>query len=79
MQMHQEGVAGNPYYKGFYDFEIEKMERFIKYLISGKKDNINECRKDFSIFIDEYDRRRGTDFKQTFPELVPFYEECSRI
>lgn len=30
-------------------------------------------RKDFVLFVDEHDRRRGTDFASTYPELVPFY------
>lgn len=34
-------------------------------------------RQDFSRFIDESDRRKGTSFKETFPELVEFKESCS--
>lgn len=33
-------------------------------------------KKDFCLYIDEYDRRRGTDFFETFPELEQFYYNC---
>jgi hypothetical protein len=33
-------------------------------------------RNDFAIFVDEHDRRRGTNFLETFPELKEFYELC---
>jgi len=33
-------------------------------------------RKDFYIFVNEHDRRRGTSFLDTFPELENFYKVC---
>ena len=36
-------------------------------------------RKDFGAFFQEHDRRRGTDFRTTFPELVEFYNECLEL
>ena len=33
-------------------------------------------RADFKRFVDEHDLRRGTNFKQTFPELEEFYNMC---
>lgn len=33
-------------------------------------------RRDFAKFVDEHDRRRGTDFHAAFPELRNFYELC---
>jgi hypothetical protein len=30
-------------------------------------------RKDFIIFVDELDKRRGTNFTETFPQLKEFY------
>ena len=32
-----------------------------------------EGRKDFYNWFNEYDKRRGTSFKETFPELLGFY------
>ena len=42
-------------------------------------DKITEGRRDFFNWFTEYDRRRGTDFCKTFPELVKFYEDCNGI
>lgn len=35
-------------------------------------------RKDFAIFFDEHDRRRGTNFLSTFPEMEEFYRICKK-
>tara|TARA_Y100000590_G_scaffold72507_1_gene79664 strand:- start:738 stop:2144 length:1407 start_codon:yes stop_codon:yes gene_type:complete len=80
MESHAE-THSNPY-KGFFDFEIEKMKRFIEYVKAGPNEaeriNLDVSRKDFKYFIDEHDRRRGTNFKKTFPELVEFYNLCGQ-
>jgi hypothetical protein len=39
-------------------------------------DRLKEGRKDFYNWFTEYDRRRGTDFSATFPEMVDFYNKC---
>ena len=66
----------NPY-KGFFDFEIARLKRFQEYVANGpnpaERLNIQQVRKDFVTFVDEYDRRRGKDFCKTFPELTEFY------
>lgn len=80
MLANQEGTNGREPYKGFYPFEIEKMRRFVSYIRSGvdKAENVHipTARRDFYIFVNEHDRRRGTDFLKTFPELEPFYRIC---
>lgn len=38
--------------------------------------DLKKGRKDFVKFIDEHDRRRGTDFFTTFPEMEKFYISC---
>ena len=30
----------------------------------------------FYEWIQQYDKRRGTDFLKTFPEMNKFYEDC---
>ena len=35
--------------------------------------------RDFHIFFKEHDRRRGTNFVKTFPELEEFYNYCGEI
>jgi len=68
----------NPY-KGFFDFEIAKLKRFQEYVAAGpnpgERLNIQQVRKDFVSYIDEYDRRRNKNFCKTFPELEEFYNE----
>ena len=39
-------------------------------------DKLKEGRKDFYNWFTEYDRRRSNNFKETFPELVDFYNSC---
>ncbi len=66
----------NPY-KGFFDFEIAKLRRFQEYVAAGpnpgERLNIQQVRKDFVNYVDEYDRRRGKNFQKVFPELAEFY------
>lgn len=65
---------------GFYENEINKMER-LYYVAKDDPRNmeeINQNRKDFVLFVDEHDRRRGTNFLQTFPEMEEFYKRCKQ-
>jgi len=39
-------------------------------------ERLKEGRRDFFNWFTEYDRRRGTDFKVSFPLLVDFFETC---
>jgi hypothetical protein len=48
-------------------FEVSKM-------LSEK--NMTPKRNMFAKFVDEYDRRKKTDFLSTFPELESFYYDC---
>jgi hypothetical protein len=62
---------------GFYDFEIAKMERNLAFMqeqvnIDSKKLAID--RYNFANYFKEYDRRKGTNFIKTFPELAKFYQ-----
>lgn len=79
MEERQEGTNGNEYHKGFYIFEIEKLSRFIETIKNpvNQSEGIDteQAQRDFRIFVDEHDRRRGTDFLKTFPELTNFYNE----
>jgi hypothetical protein len=67
---------------GFKDTEIDKLKRTATMMIEGIKtpseqNTVN--RKDFVIFVDEHDRRRGTNFLETFPEMKDFYELCKNL
>jgi hypothetical protein len=43
-----------------------------------KQKEIMNNRQNFVAFVDEHDRRRGTNFLKTFPEMEEFYNECKR-
>jgi hypothetical protein len=61
---------------GFIEKEIGKLER-IQYLFQDTPDLVNQ--KDFVLFFDEHDRRRNTNFLDTFPEMSEFYHYCKNI
>jgi organic radical activating enzyme len=67
--------------KGYYDYDINRMERvyrvFENHLRQGY--TMETERKDFAIFIDEHDKRRGTNFLKTFPEMEEFYKLCKSL
>jgi len=57
---------------------FEKMRIARVYQVAKKlpADNLVEKRNMFAKFVDEYDRRKKTDFLSTFPELESFYYDC---
>lgn len=59
----------------FYLEELDQIERLGKFMCEELPD-LDRQREDFGKFFTEYDRRRGTDFKKTFPELADFFEDC---
>jgi organic radical activating enzyme len=61
---------------GFSSKEINKLER-IKYLFQDTPDHVDQ--KDFVLFFDEHDRRRNTNFLETFPEMTEFYNYCKTL
>jgi organic radical activating enzyme len=74
--------------KGFYGNEIHDLER-VYYLMkdnmllnndekSEKAKEIWDRRNAFTEYIEEYDRRRGTNFFDTFPELEGFFYFCKQ-
>lgn len=83
MREKQEGKNGNPFYHGFYDFECSRLERLVEFMKTGPHPgdgiNLDVARKDFAIFVDEHDRRRGTNFLKTFPGLTDFYNLCKAL
>jgi len=70
--MHAQGL--------YNDWELHKIRRLQDYFESRLKDpmkNLDVFRRDFKVFVDEHDRRRGTNFLQTFPQMKEFYTLCS--
>jgi len=64
----------------FSELEFEKFLRVVKYFENTEysKERLEEGRKDFYNWFVEYDKRRGTDFLATFPELEEFYNDCAQ-
>jgi organic radical activating enzyme len=66
-------------FHGFKDYEVQRMRRDIAWMREGQKldhDYIVDQRADFYRFFNEHDKRRGTDFERTFPEMREFWQEC---
>lgn len=66
---------------GYYDYEINRMERVYKVFANhlSKQQDMTQQRKDFVVFVDEHDKRRGTNFLKTFPEMEEFYHLCKNL
>jgi organic radical activating enzyme len=64
--------------KNFSPFEINRMKKVYSVAKNTTIPNKNVARNDFCKYVDEHDRRRGTDFFNTFPELEDFYYTCMK-
>jgi hypothetical protein len=65
----------------FTEIEYEKFRRVVKYMETTvyPNDKLKEGRKDFYNWFTEHDVRRNTDFAKTFPEMLEFYNMCSKL
>jgi organic radical activating enzyme len=63
-------------FQGFKDYEIARLDRDIAWMRAGQKQDHSQARGDFYRFFSEHDRRRGTDFLKTFPEMRSWWTEC---
>ena len=63
-------------YNGFKDYEVARLDRDIAWMRSQQSQDHSIARADFYRFFSEHDRRRGTDFLQTFPEMTTWWAEC---
>jgi hypothetical protein len=66
-------------FQGFKDYEIARLDRDIAWMRDGQRLDpvyINKNKADFYNFFAEHDRRRGTDFLKTFPEMTAWWNEC---
>jgi organic radical activating enzyme len=66
-------------FNGFNDFEISKIQRLRDWILSDTYFNKEKAMQNFYIFWNEHDKRMGTDFISTFPELTEFYNKCKEI
>ena len=64
---------------GFKDYELNRLQRVIDYMREGCKldsEYVKMQQANFYRFFLEHDRRRGTDFLKTFPEMKEFWATC---
>ncbi len=62
------------------DQELIKLTRIRSLMRNPWSDGLlRSARADFYRFFSEHDRRRGTDFLTTFPEMVEFWEVCREL
>lgn len=69
----------NPF-KGFKDYELHRLQRVIDYMREGCKQDpeyVKMQRANFYRFFNEHDKRRGTSFVETFPEMKEFWNNCA--
>ena len=65
----------NDPFHGFKDYEVQRLERDIAWMRSAQPQPTAQA--DFYRFFTEHDRRRGTDFENTFPEMITWWRQCS--
>ena len=63
-------------YHGFKDYEVQRLERDIAWMRSTVNVSTRDL-GDFYRFFTEHDRRRGTNFEKTFPEMLTWWKQCS--
>jgi organic radical activating enzyme len=66
-------------FQGFKDYEVQRLDRDIAWMRDGSKlapEYVQRNQADFYRFFAEHDRRRGTDFLKTFPEMSAWWNEC---
>jgi MoaA/NifB/PqqE/SkfB family radical SAM enzyme len=66
-------------FHGFKDFEVQRLRRDIAWMRKGQllpAEQVNRDKADFYRFFSEHDRRRGTNFLNTFPQMRQWWEEC---
>jgi hypothetical protein len=57
--------------------EVDQVRRLINFMNSREPEP--EELRNLVLFFNEYDRRRGTNFRETFPELQATYEAGARL
>ncbi len=61
-------------FMGFFQFEADKFKRIYELIVNqSDTDTVTQDQKDFILFVDEHDKRRHTNFLETFPEMQELY------
>ena len=64
---------------GYSDIEVQKLKRIYDWMLTRDEKDMDEHRRNFYRFFSEHDRRRGTNFVETFPEFEDFYGLCKSL
>ena len=67
----------NNRFKGFKDYEIDKVQRLYDWASNDLP--IEEeltAKRNFHLYFEEHDARRNTDIRATFPEMIGFIDDC---
>ena len=60
--------------------EILKMKRILEWMKTPVDNGwLQQQQRDFYLFYKEHDKRRGTNFLETFPQMEKFYLYCSKL
>jgi hypothetical protein len=66
-------------FHGFKDYELSRLDRDIAWMRAGQQLDpvyLQQNKADFYRFFSEADRRHGTNFLKTFPEMRAWWSEC---
>ena len=67
-------------FKGFKDFEVDKVRRLHKWASEPlNTDEEAKAKKNFNLFFNQHDQRRNTNIRKTFPELTTFIDNCEAL
>ena len=75
MERNKDGETEKEF-QGFSDFEIKKVQRLIDWINAPTKFDNKTATKNFVKFFQEHDKRRNTNFLNTFPEMEDFWMDC---
>jgi organic radical activating enzyme len=66
-------------FQGFKDYEVQRLQRVVDWMKEGwrlQPEYVKLQRADFYRFFNEHNKRRQTNFLETFPEMREFWDEC---
>ena len=77
---YMEDHGSGPGAPGFTAFERSGFKRILSWFDRATPTEVLRVqRMDFVKYVDEYDRRKGTNFLKTFPEYKNFYNMCKKL
>lgn len=74
------GTEWQPWHMGFTDIEITKLRRIADWMrVPLDEVSLAKNRANFYHFFKAHDKRRGTNFIDTYPEYIEFWNLCKKI